>query len=108
MSSIIRRNSSFSRDYRFYEPDPVDPTQPDTDSPIDLTGQTIAFAVVIGGVRQLFSQGVTTTPLAGLVSVALSPTQTASLSVGRGEMYLLATAGGVATPKAVQAVEVRN
>lgn len=88
----IRIGDTLIRSYAFYAP--VADTYPavaDTDEPIDLTGVTVSFHIKNGSTLRSYAEGdgVTVTPLTGLVEIELETEDTSLLKPDlKAETYL--------------------
>lgn len=102
--NAIARNHSYSVTYTFYEPDADDPTQPDTESPIPLTDMTAEFVVENGPISLKWPASVTA--LSGLVTVSLTPEQTATIPPAwkKGYCYVRLISGSAKYRRARQQV----
>lgn len=95
MSKPIVIGDTLERTYTFYQPLATDPTKPDTDNPVDLTGQTISFVIKRGTRESTFTppDDLTVTPAAGRVELHLSAAKTALLKAGWSESFLVFSMG---------------
>ena len=115
MTEPIRIGATFQTRYEFYNPiTPIitDPAIANPASPINLTGITITYNVVNGGILRTFGvgTGVTVTPLTGIVVVELEVAQTILFTKDRNshDYLLFSYADGNKLTKAIQARGVIN